>query len=497
MVHDLLCDSLLSWRDSHRHRATTTLPGLLARLGDATLGDFPRVRPHQFHPWCMFLTQLAAIALHRTGEADPAQSEERWRALLLALTDGHHEPWTLVVDDLSQPAFLQSPVPEGHIEAWATCAVPDDIDVLVTAKNHDVKTSQLDGTCPEYWVYAITTLQTMEGYPGRGYNGISRMNGGYGSRPRVGLTPDPTPSARFHRDVAVLLAQWPTLLDRGYSDRGTGLVWTTPWDGRTSLAMADLSPHFIEICWRLRLVAADDHLCARYTTTSTRRCLNEYDTGDVGDAWIPVERQKGTALTVGRNGFDYRLLTRVLFEGDYAPAATQATSPTDPDPMLFAASAMARGQCKTEGLHERFVPLPKPIRFKLGVPAERASLAARATARVAAAALMHEKVLRRALGRLRGGVPGDEYDAQVDEVFFEDLFATADEDDDHARLMFEQRLRDIAWTELQAAITRSGLSGTHQLRDISEAERVFRACMAKHFPDLMTSTLTSPSGGEA
>jgi CRISPR system Cascade subunit CasA len=260
--------------------------------------------------------------------------------------------------------------------------------------------------------------------------------------------------------------------------------------------MADLSPHFIEICWRVRLDAVGDGLCARYTTTAVRRCLSEHDSGDVGDPWTPVDRPKGTALTVGRNGWDYRLLSRVLF--DFEPAAAQVASPSDADTMLFAAYALARGQGKTEGLHERMVPLPKPIRLKLGMPAGRASLASRASSRVTEAALMRDKVLRPALGRLRGGVPGrDAFDARVDEVFFEDLFATAERDDDQARLLFEQRISEIAWTELQAALARSGMSGTHRLRDISDAERIFSVCHAKHFPDIATSTRTDPRGVEA
>ena len=138
----------------------------------------------------MFLTQLAAIALHRAGQSDPGISEDKWRNLLLGLTKGAHEPWSLVVVDLSKPAFFQPPVPEGKIGSWNVCDSPDDIDVLATAKSHDVKAGLMQGNEPEAWVYALCTQQTMQGYPGRGYNRIARMNGGYGNRPRVGLAAD-------------------------------------------------------------------------------------------------------------------------------------------------------------------------------------------------------------------------------------------------------------------------------------------------------------------
>jgi CRISPR system Cascade subunit CasA len=42
---------------------------------------------------------------------------------------------------------------------------------------------------PEHWFYALLTLQTMQGFLGAGNYGISRMNGGFASRPSVGLAP--------------------------------------------------------------------------------------------------------------------------------------------------------------------------------------------------------------------------------------------------------------------------------------------------------------------
>src|SRR5439155_8683342 len=111
------------------------------------------------------------------------------------------------------------------------------------SKGHDVKSGLMHADDPEAWLYALCTLQTTQGYPGRGYNGVSRMNGGYGNRPRVGLATSPSLSARFVRDTGVLLDSWPKLLDRGYTDDGVALVWTESWDGRASLAMHELAPH--------------------------------------------------------------------------------------------------------------------------------------------------------------------------------------------------------------------------------------------------------------
>src|ERR1700737_1757656 len=81
MVHDLIVEPLLGWRDGARTRGTTTLPGILAQLASGELADFPHVRAHQLDPWSMFLTQLAAIALHHAERTDPQLSEEEWRSL--------------------------------------------------------------------------------------------------------------------------------------------------------------------------------------------------------------------------------------------------------------------------------------------------------------------------------------------------------------------------------------------------------------------------------
>ena len=76
MVHDLLIEPVISWRDTRRQRGSATLPGVLAKLGTGELSDFPVARAHQLEPWCMFLTQLAAIALRRfSASLSPIRSK--------------------------------------------------------------------------------------------------------------------------------------------------------------------------------------------------------------------------------------------------------------------------------------------------------------------------------------------------------------------------------------------------------------------------------------
>jgi len=430
----------------------------------------------------MFLTQLAAIALHRGGVTDPPHEETTWRQALLDLTNGSREPWALIVEDLSRPALFQPPVPEGDIGGWSRCQFPDDIDILVTAKAHDVKTSMIPGDDVEAWIYALATLQTAQGYPGRGYNGIARMNGGYGSRPRVGLSADQTLSSRFRRDVAVLLSSWPDLLRRGYRDDGVSLVWAEPWDGSTSLPMEGLAPHFIEVCWRVRCEDGGG-VIARYTTTRARRCLPEVDNGDTGDSWAPVERDKGV-LSVGGRGFHYVLLSRILLGSDFEEAAAQTLREEDPTPVLFLASALARGQGKTDGLHERSLLLGGRARWHLGRPDTRAAAGRRAAARVVAVQTMRSKVLYPALKQLfPESEVKDEFEARVDDEFFEHLFATLDDDDDQARLAWERRLIELGRAELERGLRRLSVPTAQSWRATSAAESIFASCVTRHFPD--------------
>ncbi len=116
-----------------------TLPGLFAAMARGEEVRFPAMRPHQRPAWHMFLVQLAALALWHGGQSEPPEEEEAWRALLRVLTPDFpdDEPWCLVVADRRKPAFLQPPDPGGL--KWSPVATPDALDMLITARNHDLK----------------------------------------------------------------------------------------------------------------------------------------------------------------------------------------------------------------------------------------------------------------------------------------------------------------------------------------------------------------------
>ena len=484
--HDLIAEKLLTWRGSDHKRHHVTLPGLLAALSSGDVVDFPRARAHQQQPWSMFLTQLGAIALKRGGLTIPPHDENAWIGLLLALTNQEREGWCLFVEDLTKPAFFQTPVPEGTLAGWKRREeTPDELDILVTSKNHDVKSCLVAATNEEAWALSLCSLQTMQGYPGRGYVPISRMNGGYGNRPRVGLSSALTHGARFSRDIQLMMNTWSELIERGFSDDGVGLVWLLPWDGAAKLPISKLAPHFIEVCSRARLVQTEDERfeCLR-TTASARRCAPEIDGGDVGDTWIPIDRG-GRALTVGRRGYHYSLLVKILFEAEFSPAPAQKVHANDPDGSLLWAWALARGQGKTEGLHERLLPLSAKIRRTLLDTTSRSSLGQRAEERVQGADRMRGKVLFPALKALADETPADSFDSRVDERFFDALFASLDVEPDQAQAIWQDELAQIAQSELDRMIELASLPDARRYRLASEAERMFFGCLKKQFPDVV------------
>jgi CRISPR system Cascade subunit CasA len=169
-----------------------TLPGLLSLLVACEVDSLPALRPHQRYPLHCFLAQVGAMAMLAAGEKVLPRDERHWRDLLRGLTPEFpdDEPWVLIVDDLFKPAFLQPPVPEGAWEVLKEIEpTPDALDMLVTSKNHDLKAARLKIATPEHWLFALVTLQTWEGFLGRGNYGISRMNGGFASRPFIGAAP--------------------------------------------------------------------------------------------------------------------------------------------------------------------------------------------------------------------------------------------------------------------------------------------------------------------
>jgi CRISPR system Cascade subunit CasA len=348
------------------------LPGVLAALARDEVRSFPALRPHQRPAWHMFLVLLAALALDRAGQDAPPETETDWRDLLLALTKGDPQSWALSAPD-DKPAFLQPPVPPGL--NWQPVETADGIDMLITARNHDLKQQAAREAEPEDWIFALVSLQTMEGYGGAGNQGIARMNGGSSSRPLLGLAParpdgnGPDPSSWWRRDVLRLLALRATGAETAPGrPGGPALLWTLDWPEGRQLALADLDPWFVEVCRRIRLTETNGRLCARRATSAKARIAAKEFKGVTGDPWAPVsagKEEKG--LTLGEGAFTYRRLCDLLFSEEWLPSPLARPGPGE-GASLLVAEAISRGNSKTDGFKSRVVPVPAQALDLFGAP---------------------------------------------------------------------------------------------------------------------------------
>ena len=370
-MYNILTEPLIRMGKSDRSRVGASLPEVYDALMADEVEAFPALRPHQRHAWHAFLVQLGAMAMHKAGVTKPPADAPTWADLIRGLTPEFpdDEPWHLVVDDITKPAFMQPPASseDKTAEYKSSVETPDELDMLVTSKNHDVKSAVAVASEYDDVILALVSLQTSEGFSGAGNYGISRMNGGLGSRPAFSVTPSTRFGAHVRRDIMVLLERYEDLLDNfPMRDGGAALLWTTHWDGTKveSLLLNQLAPLYIEVCRRIRLGVGDDgRLRAVRATSKAARVEAKALNGVTGDPWTPVERGNGKSLTLAAGGFTYKRTVDYLIKREkWEPPIL--CKPTDEeirssDTMQLVARAMVRGQGKTEGYYERTIPIRK------------------------------------------------------------------------------------------------------------------------------------------
>jgi CRISPR system Cascade subunit CasA len=485
----LLTDPLIRYRRaSDGSTVFASLPQLFIALAADEVRDYPALRPHQRHPWHAFLVQLAAIALHKAQRTIAFDTVDEWRDALLALTPDAADgaAWCLVSPP-NRPALLQSPVVGGSITEWKSEAfAADEIDMLVTSKNHDIKGSRARRSQPEDWLFSLLSLQTQEGFLGAGNYGISRMNGGFASRPGVGVAAVGNHGVRWARDATSLLAQRQrTVEERGLQgENGLALIWLAPWDGLSSLSFIKLDPFYIEVCRRIRLQSSGNEIKAMGTGSKAARIAAKELNGLTGDAWTPIDLEGGKALTITSNGFNYKLVSELMFGGKYQPpVAHNVMPPANGESLVLITQGVTRGQGKTEGYHERRVPISPKIRSLLAVN-RKEPLAQLSTQRIAIIGEMR-KLLWVALavlfanGKANDGSDGNKtkaskfaapFEAAEDARFFSDLNEEIEATDCAAqRLQWMLGLVDRAEAILRVAFDAGPRNGVQKYRAQSAA----------------------------
>jgi CRISPR system Cascade subunit CasA len=492
-----------------------SLPNLLEALGEDRVESFPGLQRHQEEAFHVFLCYLAGAALARSPRADPVQPAAFWTEALRRLAGRDDDSaWTLVVADPTRPALLQPPLAapyEFAAEFRTERGTPDAIDVLLTAKNHDIKAARAVAPQPDEWLYALVSLQTTAGYVLK-HQGIARMNSGFGSRAYVSLVYGESPGEHWLRDTRKLLAVRPALLQSPWPYRADGVVltWLRPWNRKTSLAVAELDPFFIEVARGVRLLRRNGRIVARTATEQAPRIDAKTYHGVLGDPWTPVNRndpKKGeSALTVGPSGFTPELLRNLIFEDGFALAPMQRPDRDSGDrPVRFTAAVLVRGQGITDGFRNAVVPVPAALAPRLFQPGpDRERLARLSKAALADAADLRNRALKPAvLALLQAGVERIDFDkretagwwrhsaqhyaAAWGAAFFPWLWQTADAGTDaEALTRWRHRLHALGLASLAEALARSPGREGRRFRAQVRAEGFFYRNLHRIFPELKT-----------
>ncbi|QZA33236.1 type I-E CRISPR-associated protein Cse1/CasA [Hydrogenibacillus sp. N12] len=494
-------------------RRRLSLPEVFEALGRDEIEHFLGLQKHQEDPFHVFLSYLGAAVLARNGEEDPVRPADYWRDKLRALAGpAGDDAWTLVVEEMLQPAFMQPPLPRAdHARLKPTAYTPDELDLLPTAKNHDLKKARASSAEVDGWVYALISLQTMSGYYGRGNRGISRMNSGYGNRPIAEVVRSFRPGRRWKDAVERLLLHRREVLRRpfGYDPhQGLVLVWTEIWDGKTSLPLRRLDPFYLEICRRIRLRSDGTSIVQADSLPADNDRIAAKDLkGVVGDAWLPVVMPKDAkdepkAYTVPPEGISVDTLRRLIFEEGFELGALQKPLDRWQGDVYFSISVLVRGEGKTNGFYHQIVTIPERAHPRLWKRQEqRETFAKLSKNAVERAGEVEHRILKPAvyalLGNLeRGGRENvtfktwweraaREYTAAWEDAFFPWLWSVPEDvSRDEALQEWTRKLYSIALEVLRETERRLPSKEGRRYQTVAAAERIFLGAFYNRFSEL-------------
>ena len=460
---------------------TLRIDGALVQgdLADALAGlshrldvRFEALRPHQAPAWNAFLVQLATMALETAALPCAAYDAQNWRDMLVARAEhdspGSGETAFCLIAPETQPALFQAVPPDGLSTFKTIAATPDQIDLLVTSKNHDLKSARMQDANDEDWLFALMSLQTQEGFLGRGNYGIARMNGGFASRAFIYVRVSDNLGIQFCRDLNLLLQVGRTQREPFFGG-SLGLTWLLPWDGVRQLNVGELHPLCIEVCRRVRLVRKPDGSIKALIGNSqaARIATSDEFKGDTGDPWSPVTAGDGKSLSIGADGYSWRRLCKLLFgtatEKWNMPVLARPSRHDGSGHLDLVCAGIARGQGKTEGFHERVLPIPRVARaVLLAGETDQIEWASAARNHEEDAATMARAVLRFALvtaftkgpdstrldareaGAAADQILAEHFDPFVDRSFFAYLFGEEGSDALTRRLAWQIALKNQA-----------------------------------------------------
>ncbi|WP_141521545.1 hypothetical protein [Novosphingobium sp. PC22D] len=444
------------------------------------------------------------MALIRAGQRTLPTDPALWRALLIGLTPEwpKGEAWELVGGDWLEPALLQPPLETaGECKDFkTTLETADELDMLVTSRNHDVKAARIGAGRDDDWLFALVTLQTMQGVYGASNYGISRMNKGYGNRMALGIQPTGNLSAAFARDVRRLVD---TASNDASSGKGIAALWAVPWEGTRQLSFAQLDPLYVDICRRVRLERrADGTLCAMTAGSKVARVAAAGLNGNTGDPWAPIRLSDNASVSASPATFGYRKFTELLDRTKTGrPLLSLPAETDDAEGLALVATALVRGQGKTEGLHRRAIPVSRRRKSgRLGdVYLDRMGQVAQVRAVEAGEV---RKRLRMATMSLMQGGPASlrldddssarkcepwlqSFELGVDRAFFDPAFWDEfDEAEGNHRLVWRKTLTDLANDVFEQAAEAAPRTDVRRIRAHAVARNMLDATLAAYLREV-------------
>jgi len=497
---DFRTEQHLSLRASDGSARLASLPDLLSALGKGEDVTLTHLQQHQEHAMHAFVVQLMVHLLDKELIQSCDASSKAYADALLSL-GGEASAWHLIVDDSDKPALMQPGVKNFSYDENKRSIAADELDILVKAKNFDVKRTKLTCAKPEVWFFAILTLQTSCDYGGGDTQRIARMAHAHGTRVWIATYDSLAWGARVVTDVKRWLSVLPSLREEfGYDRDGHRLLWLVDWSDDAMLEYSQLHPAFIEIARRVRLKSGSDGAIIGYRHPSKNsRIYVEGLNGLSGDIWVPVTLSDSgpTVFGVTKTGLDYRKLNDLVFEQNLRASRAQDVSDLRGDTIHFFGQALAREKGKTKGLYRRILPIPAKRRGILRRGPERDKLAARSKAQIEMVRDIRT-ILYKSLKAIY--VPAEQnhknaswpsdliepYDLSVDQLFFGLLFETAENDESDFQKAVYERLRVLATDIFEQAIERVNDASTRHYKNIHTAKMSFYGGFKKTFSKFQT-----------
>jgi len=512
---NLLTDPLIPVFTS-QGREYRSLPGLLAGLGDDTVQRIDGLQRHQEDAFHVFLCYLAGAVLARDGDWNPVRKETFWRdGLRLLAGEAGDDAWSLVVDDLSKPAFMQPPqisILRDEVK-WSSFAdAADQIDATELAKNHDVKKGRAINSTPYEWMYALVSGNFNTGYSKGGREGfyfpsIKAQKNRIG---RVYVYPIAGNSvASSWRLNVSLLNKWQEKCADSplFDTNGLVLTWLRAWD-REPFKTGEISPFFVETTRMVRLqLLCEGCIAAQVRPTKSEPFMAQKELqGRVPDPFIPTDSdQKAISAKSGR--WPVEQIYRVIFQKEgvswpFLEFFLGAGKGGEDNRISF--GSMARSKNGTEGYVTQVIHIPHQKMLLFRSRSQREQIADLGKEALEAAKRMQSNVLYPALVKLVESAPRKErkprdaeklwinrvtklYDSQWGDTYFQWLMNIAEPlEKNKERLRWVLILRDIAQHCLDRAEDELPERSARHWRARALARSTFNNYLtsAKNFPDL-------------